>query len=80
MLTISKPLSSGQAQTYHRMEFTSETQSYYNRDGAVEGRWQGQLTERFELTGAVTAEEFARLAEGNHPQTGHELVKHRSAQ
>ena len=25
MLTISKPLSSSQAQTYHRLEFTSET-------------------------------------------------------
>ena len=29
MLTISRPLSSGQAQRYHREEFTSRAQSYY---------------------------------------------------
>ncbi len=43
MLTISKPLSSGQAQSYHKLEFTSETQSYYKQDGAVQGEWQGRL-------------------------------------
>jgi hypothetical protein len=36
MLSISKALSSGQAPTYHKMEFTSGTQSYYKQDGAVE--------------------------------------------
>jgi hypothetical protein len=35
MLSISKALSSGQAQTYHKLEFTSDTQSYYKQDGAV---------------------------------------------
>ena len=38
MLSISKALNSGQAQTYHQMEFTSSTQSYYKQDGAVAGR------------------------------------------
>ncbi len=80
MLTISKPLSSSQAQTYHRMEFTSETQSYYKQDGAVEGEWQGRLAEQYGLSGSVSAEDFALLAEGKHPQTGQELVKHRTAQ
>ena len=29
MLTISKPISSGQAQTYHAKEFTSAEQNYW---------------------------------------------------
>ena len=38
MLTISKPLSSGQAQSYHKLEFTSETQNYYKQGDAVQRR------------------------------------------
>ena len=30
MLTISKPLSAGQAQTYHAKEFTSKEQNYWS--------------------------------------------------
>ncbi len=51
MLTISKALNSGQAQTYHQMEFTSSTQSYYKQDGAVAGEWQGQLASEMGLPG-----------------------------
>ena len=80
MLTISKPLSSAQAQTYHKMDFTSETQSYYKQDGAVQGEWQGELTKQYGLSGAVRPEDFAQMADGRHPQTGEELVKHRTAQ
>jgi conjugative relaxase-like TrwC/TraI family protein len=80
MLNISKPLSSGQAQTYHKLEFTSETANYYKQDGAVQGQWQGQLAEKMGLSGAVSAEEFARLTEGRHPQTDEQMVQHRDAQ
>ena len=80
MLSISKPLSSGQAQTYHKMEFTSDTQSYYKQDGAVEGEWQGQLATKMGLSGAVTSEEFIRLTEGRDPTTNEQMVKHRPAQ
>jgi conjugative relaxase-like TrwC/TraI family protein len=79
MLTISKPLSSGQAQTYHAKEFTSPDQSYWSRGQNVTGEWQGRLAERFGLSGAVGAEEFARLSEGQHPATGEQLVRHRQA-
>ena len=37
MLNISKALSSGQAQTYHKLEFTAETANYYKQDGAAMG-------------------------------------------
>ena len=80
MLTISKVLNSGQAQTYHQMEFTSTTQSYYKQDGAVAGEWQGQLANKMGLTGAVSPEHFTRLTDGQHPDTGEQMVKHRTAQ
>ncbi len=79
MLTISKPLSSGQAQSYHRLEFTSEAQSYYKQGDSVKGEWQGNLAARFGLVGEVSPLEFSRLADGIHPQTGDQLVRHRAA-
>jgi len=78
MLTISKPLSSGQAQSYHKLEFTSESQNYYKQGDSVKGEWQGKLAPRLGLTGEVSPLEFARLADGVHPQTGEQLVKHRA--
>jgi conjugative relaxase-like TrwC/TraI family protein len=79
MLRISKALSASQALTYHAREFTSPDQSYWSRGQEVPGEWQGQLAERFGLSGPVCAEEFARLAEGQHPHTGDQLVQHRQA-
>ncbi|WP_263359645.1 MobF family relaxase [Acidicapsa ligni] len=79
MLRISKALSASQAQTYHASEFTSPDQSYWSRRQEVPGEWQGQLAERFDLSGPVGAEEFARLSEGQHPLTGDQLVQHRQA-
>src|SRR5580693_1855881 len=80
MLSISKALSSSQAQNYHKLEFTSETQNYYKQAGAVQGEWQGRLAEKMGLNGAVSADDFARLAEGRHPQTDEQMVRHREAQ
>jgi conjugative relaxase-like TrwC/TraI family protein len=79
MLRISKALSASQAQTYHAREFTSPDQSYWSHGQEVPGEWQGQLAERFELSGSVSAEEFTRLTEGQHPLTGQQLVQHRQA-
>jgi len=79
MLRISKALSASQAQTYHAREFTSPDQSYWSRGQEVPGEWQGQLAERFGLSGPVGADEFARLSEGQHPLTGDQLVQHRQA-
>jgi conjugative relaxase-like TrwC/TraI family protein len=79
MLTISKALSSGQAQSYHKLEFTSESQNYYKQRDSVKGEWQGQLAARLGLAGEVSPLEFSRLADGIHPQTEEQLVRHRSA-
>ena len=78
MLNISKPLSASQAQTYHEKEFTAAEQNYWKQGDTIQGEWHGRLAERFELSGAVGAEEFARLSEGQHPQTGKQLVLHRA--
>jgi len=80
MLTISKPISSGQAQTYHAKEFTSAEQNYWKQGDTILGEWQGQLAEKYGLAGAIDAQHFARLSEGQNPHTAEQLVKHRTAQ
>jgi conjugative relaxase-like TrwC/TraI family protein len=79
MLTISKPLSAGQAQTYHQKEFTAKEQNYWSQRGVIAGEWQGRLAEQFDLAGAVSAEDFAKLSQGQHPQTGEQLVRQRAS-
>jgi len=78
MLNISKPLSASQAQTYHEKEFTAAEQNYWKQGDTIQGEWHGKLADKFELSGGVGAEEFARLSEGQHPQTGKQLVSHRT--
>src|SRR5579864_2542146 len=79
MLTISKPLSAGQAQTYHQKEFTAKEQNYWSQRGVIAGEWQGRLVEQFGLTGTVSAEDFAKLSQGQHPQTGEQLLRQRAS-
>src|SRR5258707_14825318 len=79
MLTISKPLSAGQAQTYHQKEFTAKEQNYWSQRGVIAGEWQGRLAEQFGLTGSVSADDFAKLSQGQHPQTGEQLVRQRAS-
>jgi conjugative relaxase-like TrwC/TraI family protein len=78
MLNISKPLSASQAQTYHEKEFTAAEQNYWKQGDTIQGEWHGRLADQFGLSGAVGAEDFARLSEGQHPQTGKQLVLHRA--
>jgi conjugative relaxase-like TrwC/TraI family protein len=79
MLTISKPLSAGQAQTYHHKEFTAKEQNYWSQRGVITGEWQGRLAEQFGLAGAVSAEDFAKISQGQHPQTDEQLVRQRAS-
>ncbi|HXM64955.1 MAG TPA: MobF family relaxase [Terriglobales bacterium] len=79
MLTISKPLSAGQAQTYHQKEFTAKEQNYWSQKGVIAGEWQGQLATQFGLAGAVSAEDFAKLSQGQHPHSGDQLVRQRAS-
>jgi conjugative relaxase-like TrwC/TraI family protein len=76
MLTISKPLSASQARTYHAKEFASRQQNYWSRDQQGHSEWQGRLARQWNLAGPVRGEEFARLSEGQHPNTEAQLVRH----
>ena len=80
MLTISKPLSAGQAQTYHQAEFTAKEQNYWSQRGVIAGEWQGGLAERFDSLRAESyrasesAARIGRMAEiwttlGGNPAT-----------
>ena len=79
MLTISKPLSAGQAQSYHQKEFIAKEQNYWSQRGVIAGEWQGRLAAQFSLAGSVSAEDFAKLSQGQHPQTGEQLVRQRAS-
>jgi len=79
MLTISKPLSASQVRTYHEREFASERQNYWSRDRQGHSEWQGKLAEQWGLSGSVGNEHFARLTEGQHPETEAQLVRHQTA-
>jgi len=76
MLTISKPLSASQARTYHAREFGSRQQNYWSCDQQGHSEWQGRLAQQWRLSGAIDAEHFARLSEGQHPHTEEQLVRH----
>jgi conjugative relaxase-like TrwC/TraI family protein len=79
MVTLSKPISAGQAKAYHKEEFANAKENYYTDGEHVRGEWQGQLAERLGLQGEVQEEQFARLSEGQHPSTGEQLVRHQTA-
>jgi conjugative relaxase-like TrwC/TraI family protein len=78
MLTISKPLSAGQAQTYHKEEFANAQENYYSEGDRIRGEWHGRLAQEWGLHGEVREEHFQRLANGQHPITGEPLVRHQT--
>src|ERR1700675_2154215 len=79
MLTISKPLSSGQAQAYHKEEFANARDNYYSEGDRVRGEWHGKLAGERGLKGEEDEEHFARLAAGQHRLTGAQRVRRRAA-
>src|SRR6202042_309010 len=79
MLTISKPLSAGQAQTYHKEEFANAEENYYSEGDRISGEWHGRLAQEWGLRGEVREEHFQRLANGQHPLTEERLVRHQTA-
>jgi conjugative relaxase-like TrwC/TraI family protein len=78
MLTISNPLSASQAQAYHAEEFGNARENYYTKGDQIRGEWQGKLAKQWGLRGNVSEEHFQRLADGQHPITGEQLVRHKA--
>jgi conjugative relaxase-like TrwC/TraI family protein len=79
MLTISKPLSAGQARAYHHEEFSNAQENYYTEGDRVHGEWHGKLAEQWGLHGEVREDHFHRLSEGQHPITAEQLIRHQAA-
>ncbi len=79
MLTISKPLSAGQARAYHAEEFANAKENYYTEADQIRGEWHGRLAEHWRLRGEVHEEHFQRLSEGQHPLTGEQLIRRQAA-
>lgn len=77
MLTPSASLNPAQLKTYHRAEFSRP--GYYTKGDVLVGQWHGRLAEAFGLTGGVHTDHFDRLADGQHPMTGAQLVAHTTA-
>ena len=79
MLTISKPLSAAQAESYHKQEFANAESNYYSEGDKISGEWHGKLADQWGLGREVKEEQFSRLANGQHPITGEQLVRHKTA-
>ena len=78
MLTLSKPLTSAQGKFYYQKDFSSAEGNYYSEGQTVRGQWQGKLAEQWGLTGAVVADEYNRLCDGQDPHSEEQLIGHHS--
>jgi conjugative relaxase-like TrwC/TraI family protein len=76
VVNISKPISSGQLKQYYKADFSNARENYYTEGATVCGEFHGKLAARWGLQGEVSEEQFGRLAEGQHPVTGEQLVRH----
>jgi hypothetical protein len=79
MLTISKSLVSGPGADVSLPRVHFRKQNYWSRDQQAHSEWQGRLAQEWGLHGEVGSEHFARLSEGQHPESGVQLVKHQPA-
>src|SRR5260370_7380172 len=79
MLTISKPLSAGQARAYHQEEFSNAQENYYSEGERIRGEWHGKLAEKWGLRGGVQEEQFRRLSDAQHPISGEQLFRYQPA-
>lgn len=75
MVTISPALSPAQVVEYHKEEF-AKPENYYQRGAQTQGEWQGLLASRLGLNGPIDIRDFTRLAYGQHPVTGEQMVEY----
>ncbi|HLG94694.1 MAG TPA: relaxase domain-containing protein, partial [Bryobacteraceae bacterium] len=66
MNKVSKPLTAAKAIRYYKLEYAEAGNSQY-KQAEMLGRWHGKFAEELGLTGAVTEEQFARMAHGQDP-------------
>lgn len=79
MISISKPLNAASVSAYFRSEYGAANSHYYAENKDLHGEFHGKIAEVFGLAGQqVKAEQFDRLALGQDPRTGEQLIKHRN--
>lgn len=79
MISISKPLNAASVSAYFRSEYGAANSHYYAENKDLHGEFHGKIAEVFGLTGQqVKAEQFDRLALGQDPNTGEQLIRHRN--
>jgi len=78
MNKVSKPLTAAKAIRYYKLEYAEAGNSQY-KQAEMPGRWHGKFAEELGLTGAVTEEQFARMAHGQDPATGKQWIEHRNS-
>lgn len=74
MLTI-RAMSNGTGYAERHLQYSD----YLDEQNQVKGFWLGKGAERLGLVGEVTIEQFERLRESEHPETGEFLRQRRSA-
>src|SRR5580658_9422212 len=74
MLTI-RAMNNGAGYAPRHLEYSD----YLDENNKTKGQWIGQAAERLGLTGEVKLEQFERLRECEHPETGEFLRQRRSA-
>jgi conjugative relaxase-like TrwC/TraI family protein len=77
MVDPSKPLTPAKVKEYYKTEYSAASNSYFSQSGSLQGHWHGRLAADFGFTGVVDSEAFERLAEGQHPGSGAQLIAHR---
>ena len=77
MVDPSKPLVPAKVKDYYKSEYSAASNSYFSQSGTLQGQWHGQLAADFGLTGPVEAQAFDRLADGEDPRSGNQLIRHR---
>ncbi|HJT69779.1 MAG TPA: MobF family relaxase [Terriglobales bacterium] len=77
MVDPSKPLAPAKVKEYYKTEYSAASNSYFSQSGTLKGHWHGQLAAEFGLAGPVESDAFDRLADGQHPASGLQLIAHR---
>ena len=83
MVKISQALSASAVIEYHREQYVSNYERYYSESGEAKGVWFGKEAAAFGLEpgSPVLEEHFIRLANGQDPHTGLQLIEwHRKSE
>jgi len=72
MIRMIQSMSAGHAKTYYTEAL--QKADYYIDGQELNGTYQGRLSKRLGITGAVTRESFFALCENRHPDTGKPLT------